>query len=60
MRTDKNYHQKIEILREFFRGGGVYQSLDQMRGLLGYANRAGVKGFFTRLISNGLMQMKDR
>jgi DNA polymerase V len=60
MRPDKNYHTKIETLRDFFRGGWVYQSLDQMRSMLGYANRAGVRGFFVKLVASGMMTMKDR
>ncbi|MBP9779400.1 LexA family transcriptional regulator [Candidatus Gracilibacteria bacterium] len=60
MRTDKNYQKKIGILREFFRDGGVFQSLDQMRELLGYANRAGVKLFLHKLLGEGILELQDK
>ncbi len=28
--------------------------------MLGYANRAGVRGFFVKLVASGMMTMKDR
>ncbi len=60
MRTDTNYEKKIEILRDFFRSGWVYQSLDQMRLLLGYANRSGVKLFFERLCIQGVLELDGK
>ena len=40
MRTNKTYTTKIETLREFFRSGGVFESLSQMIDILGYTNKA--------------------
>ncbi len=60
MRPDKNYDSKIDTLRNFFRSGWVFQSLDQMWGLLGYANRAWARGFLERLVDGGVLLHKDR
>lgn len=60
MRPDKNYTKKIEILRDFFRTGWVYQSFDQMSKLLGYANSAGVKRFFEKLLSEWVLAFENR
>ena len=60
MRPDPNYTQKIDILRDFFRAGWVYQSFDQMSQLLGYANSAGVKRFFLKLMSEWILSLENR
>ncbi len=60
MRTDKNYQKKIGILREFFRDGLVFQSLDQMKDLLGYANRAWVKLFMEKLLGQWILELQDK
>ncbi len=59
MRTDKNFNIKLDILRDFFRSGWVFQSLDQMRDLLGYANRSWVKLFLQKLVSEGILEMQN-
>lgn len=60
MRPDPNYNKKIDILRDFFRTGWVYQSFDQMSKLLGYANSAGVKRFFEKLVSEWVLAFENR
>ena len=60
MRPDKNYTKKIEILRDFFRSGWVYQSFEAMGKLLGYANSAGVKRFFEKLVSEWVLAFENR
>lgn len=60
MRPDYNYTKKIDILRVFFRTGWVYQSFDQMSKLLGYANSAGVKRFFEKLVSEWVLAFENR
>lgn len=60
MRPDKNYTKKIDTLRDFFRNGWVYQSFDQMSKLLGYANWAGVKRFFEKLVSEWVLAFENR
>lgn len=60
MRIDKKYNQKIELLRSFFRGGWVYQSLDQMRELLGYSHRSGVQLFLQKLVESGILFFENK
>lgn len=60
MRPDKNYQNKIDTLREFFRSGWVYHSLDQMSELLGYANSAWAKRFFQKLVELDILRMEKR
>ena len=60
MRPDKNYTKKIDTLRDFFRTGWVYQSLDQMSELLGYANSAWAKRFFQKLVELGIFRIEDK
>jgi len=60
MRPDPNYTNKVDMLRDYFRNGWVYQSFDQMSKLLGYANSAGVKRFFEKLLSEGVLTLSHR
>ncbi len=60
MRPDNNYQNKLNTLREFFRTGWVYHSLDQMSELLGYANSAWVKRFFQKLVELGLFRIEEK
>ncbi|MBX9809686.1 LexA family transcriptional regulator [Candidatus Gracilibacteria bacterium] len=60
MRPDNNYQNKLDTLRDFFRGGGFYQSLEQMSELLNYANSAGAKRFFQKLVELDLLKMENR
>ena len=60
MRPDNNYQNKLDTLRDFFRGGWFYQSLEQMSELLGYANSAWAKRFFQKLVELDLLKMEDR
>jgi SOS-response transcriptional repressor LexA len=60
MRPDKNYQYKLDTLRDFFRSGGVYHSLDQMSELLGYANSAWVKRFFQKLVELGIFRIEEK
>lgn len=55
MRIDKRYQEKIETLRQFIRGGGIISTLDQIREMYSYANRASAKVFLTRLVNNGFL-----
>ena len=60
MRPDKNYQNKLDTLRDFFRSGWVYQSLEQMSELLGYANSAWVKRFFQKLVELGIFHIENK
>ncbi len=60
MRPDNNYQNKLDTLREFFRSGGIYHSLEQMSELLGYANSAWVKRFFQKLVELDILRMENR
>jgi SOS-response transcriptional repressor LexA len=60
MRPDKNYQNKLDTLRDFFRGGWVYQSLEQMSELLGYANSAWAKRFFQKLVELGIFDIENK
>ena len=59
MRTDKNFNKKIDILRNFFRSGWIFHSLNQMSHLLGYANRSWAKLFLQKLVNEGILEMQD-
>ncbi len=60
MRPDNNYTKKIDTLRDFFRNGWVYHSLEQMSELLGYANSAWVKRFFQKLVELGILHIEEK
>ncbi len=60
MRPDKNYQKKLDVLRDFFRSGWVYQSLDQMKDILGYANSAWVKRFFQKLTDSWILIFENK
>lgn len=60
MRPDRNYTKKIDTLRDFYRSGGVYQSLEQIAHLLGYANAAGAKRFCEKLVGEGILCLENR
>lgn len=60
MRPDNNYQNKLNILRDYFRSGWVYQSLEQMGDLLGYANSAWAKRFFQKLVELGIFRMENK
>ncbi len=60
MRTDINYYKKLDTLKNFFREGWIFQSLDQMAKLLGYANRAGARLFFEKLVKEGVLSLENK
>ena len=60
MRPDNNYNNKLDTLRDFFRNGWVYHSLEQMSELLGYANSAWVKRFFQKLVELGIFRIEEK
>ncbi len=60
MKTDPKYAEKVAALRAHFRTGGTLRTLDQACGMLGYATRAGAKGFLQKLVSEGLLEFEDR
>lgn len=59
MRPDKNYINKIDILREFFHWGWVFQSLQQMSIILGYANKAWAKLFLQKLVKEWILENRE-
>ena len=60
MRIDKRYKEKIEILRQFIRDGGVIGTLEQMREMFSYANRMSAKLFLERLVGDGFLMRESK
>lgn len=60
MKTDPKHAEKTEALKAFVRGGGTIRTLDQIRGMFGYATRSGAKGFLQRLVSEGFLEFRER
>ncbi|MCK9272670.1 transcriptional repressor LexA [Candidatus Gracilibacteria bacterium] len=60
MNTDKKYGEKIGIITDYIKNGGVINSLGQIAGLLGYANRSGARKFLEKLVKNGLFEVRNR
>jgi DNA polymerase V len=58
MRIDKRYKEKIELLRQFIREGGIINTLEQIAQMYMYANRASAKVFLTRLVNDGFLSMQ--
>lgn len=60
MNTDKKYDEKIKVITDYIKNWWVINSLEQIAGLLGYANRSGARKFLEKLVKNGLLEVRNR
>lgn len=57
MRIDRNYSSKVKIIENFIKKWWIISSLEQIKELLWYANRAGARLFLQKMIKDWLLEL---
>lgn len=60
MRIDKRFNEKIRIIADYIKNWWVIEWLDHIARMFGYANRSSAKKFLEKLVSEWILEIKNK